>query len=83
MQPDGLELFSNGETPHGFHAASSRRGLFLFFFATTFSFMLTLHLSLECQPLSCLNQSHDLVVSTGITRKTSLILTITKSGFLL
>jgi len=26
--------------------------------------MLTLHLSLECQPLSCLNQSHELVVST-------------------
>src|ERR1700733_12728853 len=39
-------------------------GLFLFFSATTSSFMLTLHLSLECQPLSCLNQSYDLVVST-------------------
>jgi len=39
-------------------------GLFLFFSATTSSFMLPLHLSLECQPLSCLNQSHDLVVST-------------------
>jgi hypothetical protein len=27
--------------------------------------MLTLHLSLECQPINSLNQSHDLVVSTN------------------
>src|SRR5208282_2919270 len=41
-------------------------GLFLFFSTPTSSFMLTLHLSFECQPLSCLSQSHALVVRTPV-----------------
>src|SRR5687767_8613000 len=42
-------------------------GLILFFFSTELtasSFMLTLHLTLECQPFIRLTRSHDLVVST-------------------
>jgi transposase InsO family protein len=40
-------------------------GLFHFFSTIVSSFMLTLHLSLKCQPLLGLNQSHELVVSTA------------------
>ena len=48
-------------------------GLFLFLSTTTSSFMLTLHLSLKCQPLYGSNQSHDLVVSTNVPSVATLV----------